>query len=165
MVTIKIYSGLLFLAVALLFCACSSVKNNRSILTEPYQPSDKKLYNTIVYLDSILFEGYNTCKLDRFEKYISDSIEFYHDKSGLTTSKKELIESLRKNICGKVTRELINGSIEVYPVPGYGAIQIGNHRFHNNQEKENTPSRIGKFVHTWQYKNGEWKITRVISLH
>ena len=145
--------------------ACSPTKNNKSSSPEFYVPIDTKLYNTIVYLDSVLFEGYNICKLDRFEKYFSDSIEFYHDKGGLTTSKKELIESLKKNICGKVTRELIKGSIEVYPIPNYGAVQIGNHRFHNNQEPAGTPSRIGKFVHTWQYKNGEWKITRVISLH
>ena len=145
--------------------ACSTVKNNKSALTQIYKPESKELYDTIVYIDSVLFEGYNTCKLDRFEKYFSDSIEFYHDKGGLTTSKKELIASLKKNICGKVTRELIKGSIEVYPIPGYRAIQMGSHRFHNNQEPPGTPSRIGKFVHTWQYKNGEWKITRVISLH
>lgn len=153
------------LTLILLIVSCSSTKNNKNNLIEPYQPADKKLYDTIVYLDSVLFEGYNTCKLDRFERYFSDSIEFYHDKGGLSTSKKQLIESLKNNICGKVTRELIPGSIEVYPIPGYGAVQIGNHRFHNNHEPPGTPSRIGKFVHTWQYKNGEWKLSRVISLH
>ena len=144
--------------------ACSPAKNNKSI-ADTYQPVNKELYNTIVYLDSVLFEGYNTCKLDIFEKYFSDSIEFYHDKGGLTTDKKQILQSLKNNICGKVTRELIPGSIEVYPIPNYGAVQIGRHRFHNNQEPPGTPSNIGKFVHTWQYKNGEWKITRVISLH
>ena len=145
--------------------SCSTTKNSKADLPEPYQPDDKKLYDTIVYLDSILFEGYNTCKLHVFEKYFSDSLEFYHDKGGLTTSKSELLQSLKNNICGKVTRELIKGSIEVYPIPNYGAVQIGNHRFRNNQEPPGTPSSIGKFVHTWQFKNGEWKITRVISLH
>jgi hypothetical protein len=160
----KSFSGF-FLVITILLIACSTAKNNKSPLLEPYSPVDKELYNTIVYLDSVLFEGYNTCKLDRFEKYFSEDIEFYHDKGGLTTSKKELLESLKKNICGKVTRELIKGSIEVYPIHNYGAVQMGNHRFHNNQEPPGTPSRIGTFVHTWQYKNGEWKITRVISLH
>ncbi|MDB5199568.1 MAG: hypothetical protein JWO92_1531 [Chitinophagaceae bacterium] len=152
-------------AIIVLISACSPTKSNQANLPQPYEPVDKKLYDTIVYLDSVLFEAYNTCKLDRFEKYFSENIEFYHDKGGLTTSKKELIESLKNNICGKVTRELIKGSIEVYPIHNYGAVQMGSHRFHNNQEKEGTSSHIGKFVHTWQYKNGEWKITRVISLH
>lgn len=161
----KKYIPVLYCIIILLISACSPTKNNKSTLPEPYTPVDKNLYDTIVYLDSVLFEAYNTCKLDRFEKYFSEDIEFYHDKGGLTTSKKEIIEALKKKICGKVTRELIKGSIEVYPIRGYGAVQIGNHRFHNNQEPAGTPSHIGKFVHTWQHKNGEWKITRVISLH
>jgi hypothetical protein len=161
----KKYIFILLLAIVIFISACSSTRNNKVVIPELYKPVDSSLYDTIVYLDSVLFEGYNTCKLDRFERYFSDSLEFYHDKGGLSTSKKELIVSLKNNICGKVTRELIAGSIEVYPIPGYGAVQIGNHRFHNNQEPPGTPSRIGKFVHTWQYKNGEWKISRVISLH
>lgn len=152
-------------AIIFFISACSSSKNNKTNLPEPYKPDNKELYDTIVYLDSVLFEGYNTCKIDRFEKYISEDLEFYHDKGGLTTSKKEIMESLKKNICGKVTRELIKGSIEVYAIAGYGAIEMGSHRFHNNQEKEGTPSHIGKFVHTWHRENGEWKITRIISLH
>src|ERR1044071_10087593 len=110
----------------------------------------KELYDTIVHLDSVLFEAYNTCKLEVFEKLFSENIEFYHDRGGLTTSKKTIIEALKNNICGKVTRELVKGSIEVYPIPGYGAVQIGAHRFHNNQEKEGTPSHPGKFIHIWK---------------
>jgi hypothetical protein len=158
-------NSICFFTFIIAIVACTPAKNNKGNLPEPYQPADKKLYDTIVYLDSVLFDGYNTCKLHIFDKYFSDSLEFYHDKGGLSTSKKQLLESLKNNICGKVTRELIKGSIEVYPIPNYGAVQIGNHRFHNNQEPPGTPSRIGKFVHTWQFKNGEWKITRVISLH
>src|SRR5205085_4242556 len=121
------------LLIIILIAACSSTKNNKAI-AESYKPDNQALYDTIVYLDSVLFEGYNTCKLDRFEKYLSENIEFYHDKGGLTTSKKELLEALKNNICGKVTRELVAGSIEVYPIAGYGAIQMGRHRFHNIKE-------------------------------
>jgi len=97
-------------------------------------------------------------------EFYSDSIEFYHDKSGLTTSKQEILDAIRKNICGKVTRELVKGSIEVSPIPGYGAVEIGMHMFHNNQEKNQVP-HPSKFVIIWRYKNGKWLITKVISLH
>jgi hypothetical protein len=51
----------------------------------------------------------------------------------------------RKNICGKVTRELVKGSIEVYPIKDYGAVEIGLHKFHNNQNE--TPSKeTSKFI-------------------
>lgn len=143
--------------------ACSSSRI-RSTLPEPYKPDDMALYQTVVRLDSLYFNAYNTCDLATQENIFSDSIEFYHDKGGLTTSKKELMESLKKYICGKVTRELVQGSIEVYPINGYGAVEMGMHKFHNNTEKE-TPSHAGKFVIIWQHTNHQWKIRRVISLH
>ena len=123
------------------------------------------MYNTIVNLDSIFFDAYNNCSIDVQSAFYSDSIEFYHDQGGLTTSKQDILDATKKNICGKVTRELVKGSIEVYPIKGYGAVEMGSHKFHNNTEKENTPSKIGKFVIIWQHKNNLWKITRVISLH
>jgi hypothetical protein len=131
----------------------------------PYIPESKELYDTIARIDSIFFDAYNTCKLDVFASLISDDIEFYHDRGGLSTSKSDLVESIKKNICGKVTRELLAGSIEVYPIPNYGAVQIGAHRFYNNQEKERGPSRFARFVSTWHRENGQWKLARVISLH
>ncbi len=81
------------------------------------------------------------------------------------TSKQDIIDATKKNICGKVTRELVKGSIEVYPINGYGAVEMGLHKFHNIREKENAPSNAGKFIIIWQNKNNEWKIKRVISLH
>jgi len=128
-----------------------------------YSQTDR-LYETIVKLDSIFFDAYNKCNMATQEEFFSDSIEFYHDKGGLTTSKQELLDAIRKNICGKVTRELVKGSIEVSPVPGYGAVEIGMHMFHNNQEKGQVP-RPSKFVIIWRNKNDKWSITRVISLH
>jgi hypothetical protein len=136
-----------------------------SLRKEQTTPGNDTLYNEIVYMDSVFFEAYNTCKPGRMDSLFSDDIEFYHDQGGLTTDKKQLIEALKNNICGKVTRELKKGSIEVYPIPGYGAIQMGLHGFHNKQEKTNGPTRFTKFVHTWHKENGQWKLARVISLH
>ncbi len=145
--------------------ACSAAKNKKSEAVQLYSTESKELHDTITRMDSILFDAYNNCKLGVFESLISDDIEFYHDRGGLTTSKKEVVEAIKNNICGKVTRELLKGSIEVYPIPDYGAVQMGAHRFYNNQEKGNKPSHFSKFVHTWGRENGQWKATRVISLH
>jgi Domain of unknown function (DUF4440) len=103
---------------------------------ENYQPDDLMLYDTIVRMDSLFFSAYNTCDvhLDAYANFYSDSIEFYHDKGGLMNSKAEIVASTKKYVCGKVTRELDKNSIEVYPIKGYGAIEFGLHRFHNNQE-------------------------------
>ena len=152
-----------FYCILILIAACSSSKTNKPV-PAPYMPDDKALYQTILLQDSLYFTAYNTCDLATQARMYSDSIEFYHDKGGLTTSKSDLLESLKKYICGKVTRELVQGSVEVYPIKDYGAIEIGWHKFHNNQEP-NASSNPGRFVITWQHKNNVWKMTRVISLH
>ncbi len=122
------------------------------------------LYETIAKLDSTFFAAYNHCDISMQSELMSDSIEFYHDRGGLSTSKAEIMEAIQKNICGKVTRELVKGSIEVSPIPGYGAVELGMHMFHNNQEKNAVP-HPSKFVIIWRNKNDRWTITRVISLH
>jgi hypothetical protein len=35
------------------------------------------------------------------------------------------VEALKNNICGKVRRELVAGTLEVYPLHGFGAVEIG----------------------------------------
>jgi hypothetical protein len=80
------------------------------------------------------------------------------------TSKREILDGTEKYICGKVTRELIKGSVEVYPIKDYGAVQIGFHKFHNNQEPD-APSIPSKFIIMWKNNSDGWKITKVISLH
>jgi Domain of unknown function (DUF4440) len=162
----KMVSAWLVILIAGIFItACSATKN--SPLAAPYKPDDEQLYNTIVQLDSLFFAAYNSCSvnLEAYASFYSDSIRFYHDKGGVMNVKEDIVASTKKYVCGKVTRELVPGSIEVYPIKDFGAVEMGMHRFHNNQEKETTPSHAGKFVIIWQYKNKEWKITEVVSLH
>ena len=80
------------------------------------------------------------------------------------TSKPELIAATKKNVCGKVTRELVPGSIEDYPINNFGAIEIGLHKFHNSAEPD-AISRAGRFVVVWKSESNTWKIVRVVSLH
>lgn len=152
--------------VVLMMNACSSSKTPAVPSMKNYKPDDAALYNTILRQDSIFFNAYNTCSvnLDLYASYYADSMEFYHDKGGVATSKKDIVEGTKKNICGKVTRQLIKGSVEVYPIKDFGAIEIGYHVFHNNEEP-NAPQHPGRFVIVWKHVNNEWKITRVISLH
>jgi ketosteroid isomerase-like protein len=127
-----------------------------------YSQADE-LSKTIIKLDSVFFHAYNTCDLASQAAFYSDTIEFFHDKSGLDTSKANILANTRKYICGKVRRELVPGSLEVSPLPGYGAVVLGSHRFHNLVE--GSTSRASKFMIIWRYENGSWKITKVISLH
>ena len=112
-------------------------------------------------LDAALFDAYNKCDLVKFQSFFADDVEFYHDQGGVTRGAKELRESVKNNICGKTTRELV--SLKVYYMKGYGMLETGVHRFHHPGHEDTEGVGEGQFVHLWQYKDGAWKVTRVVS--
>jgi hypothetical protein len=126
-------------------------------------PTPEPLFQTIQSLDTQLFDAYNHCDLEKFGSLLADDLEFYHDKSGLSVGRQALVEGIKNNICGKVTRELVPGTLEVYPIAKYGAVEIGVHRFHHPGHEDTEPVGEAKFIHLWQNNDGAWKITRVIS--
>jgi Domain of unknown function (DUF4440) len=126
---------------------------------------DSLLFRTVASLDRELFDAYNTCNLEAFASFIDEDVEFYHDKGGVTRGRSTLVESVRNNICGKTRRDFIVPSLEVHPLDGYGALQIGAHRFCDAKLKQcdGTAGGVGKFIHLWQNRDGVWRLTRVIS--
>jgi len=126
--------------------------------------SQDELFRTIASLDGEVFDAFNRCDLEKFGSFFTEELEFYHDNGGLTNkTRQSLVESVKENICGKAYRVLVPGTLEVYPMHGYGAVEIGVHRFyHPGRDREESVGEA-KFVHLWQEKDGAWKITRVIS--
>ena len=126
--------------------------------------SQEELTKAVTALDKELFDAYNTCNLDKLGTLVADDLEFYHDKTGLAVGKQPFLDAIKNNICGMVTRQLVAGTLEVYPLHGYGAVEIGVHRFyHPASSPDKDVVGEAKFVTLWQYKDGAWKITRVVS--
>jgi Domain of unknown function (DUF4440) len=121
-----------------------------------------RLFQTIAALDEKLFDAYNHCDLATMGTLVTDDLEFYHDKTGLSVGKQVFLESIQNNICGKTQRELIPGSMEVYRLDHYGAVEIGQHRFRHPAHEELGVGEA-KFITLWRYKDGNWQITREIS--
>jgi hypothetical protein len=119
------------------------------------------LFETIKSLDAKLFTAYNHCNLETLGSMVSDDLEFYHDQTGLMVGKAPFLAAIKQNICGKVQRTLLEDTLEVYPLKGYGAVEIGIHRFNHPNEPDNVGD--AKFVTIWHDDNGVWKVTRVIS--
>jgi hypothetical protein len=122
------------------------------------------LFQTIKAQDAALFGAYNTCDLKTLGAMVTDDLEFYHDVTGLAVGRQSLVDGVKNNICGKVTRELVEGSLEVYPLKGYGAVEIGVHRFHHPGQEHDVLGEA-KFVQLWQLKDGVWRVARVISFN
>jgi len=129
----------------------------------PARGADDDLFGTIAALDTAVFDAFNRCDLERFGTFFADDLEFYHDRGGLSRSRQALVEAVKNNICGKVRRELVPGTLEVHPIPGYGAVEVGVHRFHHPGHDDTEAVGEARFVHVWQNANGAWRLTRVIS--
>ena len=120
------------------------------------------LFQTIQSLDTRLFDAYNHCDLTTIVPMVSEDLEFYHDKTGLARGRQSLLDGVKNNICGKVSRELVPGTLQVYPIAHYGAVEIGTHRFHHpGQQHDDTGE--AQFIMLWQNKGDVWQVTRVIS--
>lgn len=141
-----------------------SQETYEDILGRTYVPANQELYETIVSLDKKLFDAYNSCDMDTQTALYSEDLEFFHDEGGLSTSKENLLIALKNNICDKTTRTLIEGSIEVYPIKDYGAVEIGYHTFNDKKTPENK-SKASRFVMVWKKTDENWTVTRVLSLH
>ena len=135
-----------------------------AVRAEAQPPAKDELFRTIASLDAEVFDAFNRCDLEKLGSFFTEELEFYHDNGGLTDRTREsLVESVKKNICGKVYRVLVPETLEVYPMNGYGAIETGVHRFYHPGRDSTESVGEAKFVHLWQHKDGKWQITRVLS--
>lgn len=125
--------------------------------------SSGELYREIAAMDSVLFTAFNGRDLATVKTIFAEDLEFYHDTGGLGNYEQNIEATARLfSRDNDLWRELVDGSLEVYPLPGYGALQVGAHRFCHT---ENGSQDCGtfKFVHIWRLVNGSWKLARVVS--
>ena len=144
-----------------------SLISTATVFAQSVPPLDKiqnqdELNKAITALDAALFDAYNKCDLAKFGSLIDENVEFYHDQGGITLGRAALVDSVKKNICGTTSRELVAGTLQIFYMKGIGALEMGTHRFHHPGHPEIGDGE-GKFVHLWQYKDGAWKVTRVFS--
>lgn len=127
---------------------------------------DEALVQTIRKLDRDLFDASLRCDIATFAGLLDEDFEFYHDRTGLTVGKAALVENTRKNLCGKVRRDLVEPSLEVFPLENYGAVETGTHMFCNLVETpvcQPRTSGTGRFVMLWRKRASGFKLARVIS--
>jgi hypothetical protein len=133
------------------------------------QPTDRKtLTQTVLHMDSLFWQAYNTCDVDKMATFFTDDMEFYHDKGGLTTPLSKLVTSMKTGLCGRedwrLRREAVEGTVKVFPMDNYGAILSGDHVFYVlEKDKKERLDGLAKFTHVWKFKDNEWKMHRVLS--
>ncbi|BDQ12899.1 nuclear transport factor 2 family protein [Sediminibacterium sp. TEGAF015] len=121
------------------------------------------LYKKVFTLDSALFAAYNSKNLAVMKTFFTKDLEWYQDNGGLIGFDQVFMNF--QSIFNRdytLTRSLIKETLEVHPIEGYGAIEVGSHQF---KHIENGKLETGtfKFLMIWKNENGNWKISRVIS--
>ncbi|WP_139923804.1 nuclear transport factor 2 family protein [Hymenobacter sp. DG01] len=144
--------------------ACTATKP-AALAAVPPPPVSLELYRTIAHLDSAMFAAFNHHDAAQLQTFFAEDLEFYHDKGGLT-SFEQTMQSFRslfaQNKTTGLNRQLVPGTLEVYPISGYGAVETHQHRFCH---VENGRDDCGTFKNmmVWRLRDGQWKVTRVVS--
>ena len=126
-------------------------------------PTSQELYNEIATMDTQLFETFNAKDMSKFKPLFTEDLEWYQDNGGLLSYDTVFanFEKMFKNE-NKLTRMLVKGSLEVYPIKDFGAIEVAKHQF---RHMENGKEEVGtfKFVAIWKKIGNQWKVSRMIS--
>lgn len=134
-------------------------------LTEQIRAADADLFK-------LFFEG--PCDIPRFRAMITDDIEFYHDKGGFNVRKPEDFVGQYRERCTNLLdpttwrsrRVLVDSSLRVDPIPGWGAMEVGDHLFYERHGASGEEKLVGraKFAMVWVLgADGKWRVSRVLS--
>jgi hypothetical protein len=146
------------------WCVLVELLAAHAIAADAAAPAPDPLYEKMLALDSALFDSFNKCSdPEQFKKhaeFYAKDVEFYHDLGGLTVGSDEILAKTRQNVCGKYRRELDAATFRVFPIPGFGAMTMGTHRFCHTPT---TCEGIAEFTTVWREKDGVWEIARALS--
>jgi len=142
-------------------------------VTIPPQP---ELTRQIEQADSALFKLFfeGPCDVPRFRSMITDDVEFYHDKGGFNVRKPEDFVAQFEDRCAQLAdrtnwrerRVLVRSSLHVDPIPGWGAMEIGDHLFYERHGVTGEDHLVGRasFSMVWVLgADGKWRVSRVLS--
>ena len=118
----------------------------------------------ILELDTQLFNAVHAADMDKVKQFFHPDLEFYHDTGGLE-GYEETMTSIERlsNSPNAPKRTLLKETNRVFPVPGFGAMQVGKHQFCHTNNQGNEDCGTFEFVHVWQRVDDTWRIKRVLS--
>lgn len=118
--------------------------------------------------DARYWQAYNACDMRAMGDLLTEDVEFYHDKTGLTVSRAAVLDSLRKGPCSDsnshLRRQAVDASLRFHPLAGGYALLMGTHRFYVRKQGE--PERLdgqAEFANVWQSVDGHWRMRRILS--
>ncbi len=135
---------------------------NTAVTTPP--PTDPAALRELVTgLDRAMFDAYNAHDVARLMALFAPGLEFFHDTGGLAgyeAAQGGFTQVFANN--PDIRRDLVPGTLQVYPIKDYGAIEIGAHRFCHTEDGKADCGTF-QFLQVWHYDDGRWQVSRVVS--
>ncbi|MEP6898569.1 MAG: nuclear transport factor 2 family protein [Rhodanobacter sp.] len=118
--------------------------------------------------DDAYWRSYNACDLTAMAPLLTMDAEFYHDKTGLTTTRAGVVESIRHGICSdpsmRLRREVVPASVQFHAMAGGYALETGMHRFYVRQKgKDEYLDGEAGFTVVWKRVGSQWQMHRILS--
>jgi CubicO group peptidase (beta-lactamase class C family)/ketosteroid isomerase-like protein len=118
--------------------------------------------------DASFWRAFNACDAQAMAPFFTDDVEFYHDITGLTRSRDAVVASMMKGPCGTpglhMRRAIVASSVKFNPVPGFGAVLVGQHLFYERHgDGPEKPATLASFMIVWKLQSGRWLMTRIVS--
>lgn len=128
-------------------------------------PEQDALWREVLAADARLSAALAARDLPALEALFHPRLEFFHDRTGLTDYATN-IASFRRGFEAprRASRELLTRGLQIHPLPGIGAMQIGEHRFCNHVEGREPDCGTFGFSHVWERDAAwQWRLLRVMS--
>jgi ketosteroid isomerase-like protein len=133
----------------------------------------QQMFDEVAAADLALFSAFfDRCDTAALAKMVTDDFEMFHDKNGyMAKSGKEFLDAIAGTCARQKTgedyrarRELVQGTLKVYPLNNYGAVEVGVHRFFKlTPGKPEELVEVSQFTHVWKKDDSGWKLSRVLS--
>jgi hypothetical protein len=136
-------------------------------------PEGPALTEAVRARDAEFFElAFLRCDPARLRTMLTPDFEFYHDRDGVVARDAEAFvadydrscHAQRQPNAWRSRRELVAPSLNVHPVPGFGAIEDGEHLFYERQG-DGPEQLVGRarFTQLWALTPDGWRLARVFS--
>jgi hypothetical protein len=136
-------------------------------------PSEPALTEAIAARDAELFSVmFDQCDPSALADLVTEDVEFYHDRGGLTATRQSFVDDYRRNCSGRGAtdswrsrRVLTPGTMKVYAIPGVGAVEEASHRFYERQgDGPESLAGSARFSVLWRLEGGQWRMARAFSI-
>jgi len=138
----------------------------------PAAPASDSLVAAIERADTALFDAvFDACDAAKVRALVTEDFEFHHDHGGrIAGSGAQFAAIIAKQCAARdehsvvSRRELVPGTLAVFPDGEDRAMEAGIHRFYEHAPgKPEQLVGIARFAHVWHREDGVWRAERVLS--